>query len=174
MLYVLHGICTRLCLGHLNMHVGNSLWHSQEIVKNLELCLSIRWLLWQGCPTLHNCWAECWPENSQRRESDWPLPKLSYIAAFVRASGIDVLLNNNEKQVSLTTDNCVLTVLCILSLVHAPCLNRRARVCLRPGKGWFSYSNLVLLLLLSLVLFVLGVGCLFCFVFLCLVLFLIN
>ena len=36
-------ICTRLCPGHLNMHVWDSLRRSEEIAKNLELHLSM-WL----------------------------------------------------------------------------------------------------------------------------------
>ena len=42
---VLHVICTQLRLGHLKVRVGDSLRRSEEIVKNLELCLSMQLLL---------------------------------------------------------------------------------------------------------------------------------
>ena len=42
MLDVLHVICTRLRLGLLSVHVGDGSRRSEEIVKNLELRLSMR------------------------------------------------------------------------------------------------------------------------------------
>ena len=42
---MLHVICTQLCPGHLSVRVRNSLWHSEEIAKNLQLHFSTRLLL---------------------------------------------------------------------------------------------------------------------------------
>ena len=39
-----HVICTQLCLGHSSAHVGDGSRRSEEIVKNLELCLGM-WLV---------------------------------------------------------------------------------------------------------------------------------
>ena len=42
---MLHVICTGLRPGLLSVHVGDSLRRSEEIVKDLELCLSMQLLL---------------------------------------------------------------------------------------------------------------------------------
>ena len=42
---VLHVICTRLCLSHLSVHIGDSSRRSEEIVKNRKLRLWVRLLL---------------------------------------------------------------------------------------------------------------------------------
>ena len=47
---VLHVICTRLNPGHLSSCIGDSSWHSEEIVQNLELHLSMQLLL---CRVIH-------------------------------------------------------------------------------------------------------------------------
>ena len=38
---VLHVICTQVCHGQFSIHVEDSLWPGEEIVRNLELCLSV-------------------------------------------------------------------------------------------------------------------------------------
>ena len=42
---MLHMICIRLHHGHMSVRVGDSLQRSEEIVKNLKLCFSVRSLL---------------------------------------------------------------------------------------------------------------------------------
>ena len=58
---MLHVLCTRLRPGHLSVHVGDSLRRSEEIVKNLELCLSVQLLL------LHHV--------EKRIEAEWLIPE---------------------------------------------------------------------------------------------------
>ena len=41
----MHTVCTRLHLGHMRVRVGDGLWCSEEIVKNVELHFSMRLLL---------------------------------------------------------------------------------------------------------------------------------
>ena len=49
---VLHMICTRSRPGHLSVSVGNSLWRSEEIAKNLELRLWMQLLIFSGNPPM--------------------------------------------------------------------------------------------------------------------------
>ena len=46
---VLHMICTQLHFGHVSVGVGVITWHSEEMIKNIELCLSMSLLLLVTC-----------------------------------------------------------------------------------------------------------------------------